>query len=178
MMHTASADDRSDSPHGGSIEVSAYVVGWEFESLYAAKYSDMVRLAYFLTGSMAQAEEATQDSFVRLYERWSKVDNHPAYLRTSVVNRCRSWHRSRFAALRRESRLDDRHNRPDDHHDRPDEINDALAKLPRRRREVIVLRYYEGLALADIASVLGISEGTVKSTLHHGLNELKGALHE
>jgi RNA polymerase sigma-70 factor (sigma-E family) len=174
MMHMASADDRGDDRSDQSLEVSAHVTGWDFESLYAAKYSDMVRLAYFLTGSIAQAEEATQDSFVRLYERWSKVDNHPAYLRTSVVNRCRSWHRSRFAALRRESRLP----RPDDHHDRPDEITDALAKLPRRRREVIVLRFYEGLALADIASALGISQGTVKSTLHHGLNELKGALHE
>ena len=174
MMQAASADGQAESPNGVASEVSTGVARWDFDSLYAAKYSDMVRLAYFLTGSVAQAEEATQDSFVRLYEQWSKVANHPAYLRTSVVNRCRSWHRSRFAAIRREPRLA----RPDGYQDRPDEITDALAKLPRRRREVIVLRFYEGLALADIASVLGISEGTVKSTLHHGLNELKGTLHE
>ena len=172
MMHTRSADDHGDGRADRSLEMPAPSSEWDFDSLYAAKYADMVRLAYFLTGSMTQAEEATQDSFVRLYERWSKVDNHPAYLRTSVVNRCRSWHRSRFAALRRDSRPA----HPDDHHDRPDEITDALATLPRRRREVIVLRFYEGLALADIASVLGISEGTVKSTLHHGLNQLKDAL--
>ena len=174
MMQAASADDEAESPNGEASEVSAGVARWDFDSLYQAKYSDMVRLAYFLTGSIAQAEEATQDSFVRLYEQISKVANHPAHLRTSVVNRCRSWHRSRFVGLRRESRLA----RPDGHHDRRDEITDALAKLPRRRREVIVLRFYEGLALADIASLLGICEGTVKSTLHHGLNELRGALHE
>jgi RNA polymerase sigma factor (sigma-70 family) len=171
-MYTASADDQGDGSPDRSIERPAPAAEWDFESLYLAKYPDMVRLAYFLTGSIVQAEEVTQDSFARLYELWSKIDNHPAYLRTSVVNRCRSWHRSRFMAIRRESRIA----RPDDHHDRPDEITDALAKLPRRRREVIVLRFYEGLALAEIASVLGISEGTVKSTLHHGLNELKGVL--
>ena len=174
MMQAASADDQAESPNSDVSDVAAGGVRRDFDSLYEAKYSDMVRLAYFLTGSMAQAEESTQDSFVRLYEQWSTVANHPAYLRTSVVNRCRSWHRSRFVAIRRESRLA----RPDGYHDRPDEITDALAKLPRRRREVIVLRFYEGLSLADIASVLGISEGTVKSTLHHGLNQLKGVLHE
>lgn len=53
---------------------------------------------------------------------------------------------------------------------------DALQGLPRRRREVVVLRFYEGPSLADIATVLGITEGTVKSTLHHALNDLKGML--
>ena len=100
MMQAASADDEAESPNGEASEVSAGVARWDFDSLYQAKYSDMVRLAYFLTGSIAQAEEATQDSFVRLYEQWSKVANHPAYLRMSVVNRCRSWHRSRFVASR------------------------------------------------------------------------------
>ena len=156
-MHATSAGDRAEARSLGPNDVSMGVARWDFESLYAATYPDMVRLAYLLTGSLAQAEEVTQDSFVRLYEQWAEVANHPAYLRASVVNGCRSWHRSRFAAIRRESRLA----RPDGHHHRPDEIIDALAKLPRRRREIIVLRFYQGLALADIASVLGISEGTV-----------------
>ena len=85
MMHTTSADDRGDDPPDQSLEVSAHLTGWDFESLYAAKYSDMVRLAYFLTGSMAQAEEATQDSFVRLYERWSKVGNHLELCKNSTL---------------------------------------------------------------------------------------------
>jgi Sigma-70 region 2 len=71
---------------------------WNFDGLYQAKYADSVRMAYFLTGSMSQAEEATQDAFVRLLERWSTVDNPAAYLRLSVINRCRSWHRSRPAS--------------------------------------------------------------------------------
>src|SRR5258706_182945 len=104
MVPTASADEQSEEPNDRSGEVSPRIGEWEFESLYTAKYADMVRLAYFLTGSIAQAEEATQDAFVRLYEHWSTVVNHPAYLRTSVVNRCRSWHRSRFVARRRTGR--------------------------------------------------------------------------
>ena len=173
VMHAASAGDRAEGRSLGPNDVSMGVARWDFESLYAATHSDMVRLAYLLTGSLAQAEEVTQDSFVRLYEQWAEVANHPAYLRASVVNGCRSWHRSRFAAIRRESRLA----RPDGHHDRPDEIIDALAKLPRRRREVIVLRFYQGSHWQTSPACSG-SRKDRNSTLYHGLNELREAIDE
>jgi RNA polymerase sigma-70 factor (sigma-E family) len=172
MMDTAGVGGKDGGAKNASVRVSGPVVGWDFESLYVARYAGMVRLAYLLTGSMAHAEEAAQESFVGVYERWSRITDHSAYLRASVVNHCRSWHRSRLVGKRGESRLA----RADLHDDRPDEMADALARLPRRRREVIVLRFYEGLALADIAAVLGISEGTVKSTLHRALDELKGSM--
>ena len=60
--------------------------------------------------------------------------------------------------------------------DAPDELADALAALPPRRRAVVVLRYYERLELEEIADVLDISVGTVKSTLHRALAQLKGTL--
>jgi RNA polymerase sigma factor (sigma-70 family) len=57
-------------------------------------------------------------------------------------------------------------------------VLDALASLPRRRREVLVLRYYLGLSEAEIAAVLGISPGTVKSTAARGLTTLARVLGE
>ena len=179
MMRAAGADEGAGGglPRPAAVGPVSGVRGgatWDFDSLYVARYADMVRLAYFLTGSAAQAEEATQESFVRLYERWTDIEHPEAYLRTSVVNRCRSWHRSRFASLRRQHRIA----ASDRDIDHPDEISDILATLPRRRREVIVLRFYGGLPLTEIADVLGITEGTVKSTLHRALEELRGALHD
>lgn len=170
-MHIASSNEH-DRDTDESFVVSASTATSDFDVLYQAKHRDMVRMAYFLTGSLSQAEEAVQDSFIRVLERWDKIDDHAAYLRTTVVNHCRSWHRSRLVALRREPRLQRRGN----HHDQPNEMTDALSKLTRRRREVIVLRFYEELSLSAIATVLAISEGTVKSTLHHALNDLKGEL--
>jgi RNA polymerase sigma factor (sigma-70 family) len=58
------------------------------------------------------------------------------------------------------------------------QVLDALASLPRRRREVLVLRYYLGLSEAEIAAVLGISPGTVKSTAARGLTTLARVLGE
>lgn len=170
-MHIASSNERDGGADESFVAPLSTAV-WDFDGLYQSKHGDMVRMAYFLTGSMSQAEEAVQDSFIRVLERWDKIDDHAAYLRTTVVNRCRSWHRSRLVALRREPRLQGR----GDHHDQPNELIDALSKLSRRRREVIVLRFYEGLSLSAIAADLGITEGTVKSTLHYALNDLKGAL--
>lgn len=158
-MHIASSNDQ-ERDTDESFVVSASTAVRDFDELYQSKHDDMVRMSYFLTGSMSQAEEAVQDSFIRVLERWAKIDDHAAYLRTTVVNRCRSWHRSRLVALRWGPRLQSRGH----HHDQPNEMADALSKLTRRRREVIVLRFYEELSLLAIAASLGISEGTVKST--------------
>ena len=59
-MHATSAGDRAEARSLGPNDVSMGVARWDFESLYAATYPDMVRLAYLLTGSLAQAEEVTR----------------------------------------------------------------------------------------------------------------------
>ena len=143
-----------------------------FAVFFAESKSAMYRLAYLLTGSAAQAEEAVQESFVRVYERWARIDDHGAYLRRAVANRCTSWHRHRAVVQRSQSRVAT----AETYADQPDELADALSALPPRRRAVVVLRYYERLELDEIADVLGISVGTVKSTLHRALAQLKGTL--
>lgn len=146
--------------------------GEPFEDTYVSLYPDMVRLAYFLIGSIEPAREIAQDAFARLFERRAAVEDPVAFVRTCVLNRCRSWHRSRYIAVRYRARLA----RADAHLDDPAELTDVLARLPRRRREVVVLRFHGGLSLHEIATQLGISEGTVKSTLHRALDDLRGDL--
>jgi RNA polymerase sigma factor (sigma-70 family) len=144
-------------------------VAWptDLVSLYRSRYDDMVRLAFLLTGSAAEAEEIVQEAFVRIRGRIDCVDNPAAYLRTTVVNGCRNRYR-RLLVERRHDRAADR--TVSDH---IDELSDALAALALRQRTVIVLRFYAGLSETEIASVLGCRPGTVKSLCHRGLAELR-----
>lgn len=143
-----------------------------FTAFFMDSRDSMIRLGFLLTGSQAHAEEAVQEAFVAVYQRWGRIQDHGAYLRRTVVNRSTSWHRHRAVARRAESRLYS----TSTYVDGPDEMSDALAQLPTRRRAVVVLRYYERLELAEIGAVLGISVGTVKSTLHRALVQLKETL--
>ncbi|MGH9127079.1 MAG: SigE family RNA polymerase sigma factor [Acidimicrobiales bacterium] len=145
------------------------VVTWPHDlvSLYRTRYADMVRLAYLLIGSSAEAEEIVQDAFVRIRGRIQRVDNPSAYLRTTVINGCRNRFRRREVERRYTPRPEAAA------YDRVDELGDALAALPARQRAVIVLRYYAGLSEAEIAATLGCRPGTVKSLCHRGLAELR-----
>jgi RNA polymerase sigma-70 factor (sigma-E family) len=157
-------------PEGACIDLVSIDV--EFAVFFEATRRPMLRLAYLLTGSKAQAEEAVQDCFVRVFERWARIDDPAAYMRRAVVNRCASWHRHRAVVRRTQSAVAT----DESYKDQPNELRDVLDSLPPRRRAVVVLRYYEGLDTAGIARTLGISEGTVKSTLHRALEQMKGTL--
>jgi RNA polymerase sigma factor (sigma-70 family) len=141
----------------------------------------MARLAGLLVGHFQAGEEIAQDAFARLAERWHQVDSPPAYLRTTVVNLSRS--RIRRAVLTRRYPLQSELMVPG-----PEEsiatvlahepIQAALARLPRRQREVVVLRYYEGLSDAQVARALGISVSAVKSHLRRATVALSKDLEE
>jgi RNA polymerase sigma-70 factor (sigma-E family) len=138
--------------------------------LYEQQYASMVRLAHLLTGSNAAAEDLVQDSFARLHGAWDRVRSPVAYLRTSVVNACQSWHRSRTrerARMRVVGVIDDRV-LPEAR-----ELLDAVEQLPYGQRAALVLRYYEGLSEAEIATAMGCRPGTVKSHQHRGLEQLR-----
>jgi RNA polymerase sigma-70 factor (sigma-E family) len=143
-----------------------------FEALFTLEQAPMVRLAFLLLGSGPAAEEAVQEAFAKVYERWDRIDRPGAFLRACVVNECRSRHR-RAAVARRKRHLVAE---PDIVNDRHAELADALARLPQQRRTVVVLRHYLQMTTAEIANVMSISEGTVKSSLHRGLQQLKETL--
>ncbi len=137
-------------------------------ALFQEQYRPMVRLAYLLVGSVPLAEELVQDAFARMHKKWDHIEHRRAYLRTAVVNGCRS-HRRR-AVLERTRRPDPP---PDAAPPAGDELGDALAALPSRQRAALVLRFYQDLPEAEIAAALGCRPGTVKSLLHRGLQQLR-----
>jgi RNA polymerase sigma-70 factor (sigma-E family) len=138
-----------------------------FGRLYEARFAEMVRLAFLMTGSLETAEDLVQDSFVRLHRKWSSVRTPDAYLRTAVVNACRSHHRRR--ARERSRRVESEGVAVLG----ADELSDLLLTLPHRQRAAIVLRYYHDLPDREIAEVLNCRVGTVASSIHRALARLR-----
>ena len=148
-----------------------------FERFYDEQFDAMVRVAFFVVGSEEAAEEVVQDAFMRLYHRWADLDSPGGYLRTTVVNGCRD-------RLRRRHRFDRRLTTiaattathvvagADASADR-DELMRALAALPIRTRTALVLRFYGGYTERETAEAMGVAIGTVKSSVHRGLEQLR-----
>jgi RNA polymerase sigma-70 factor (sigma-E family) len=141
-------------------------------ALYVADYDKLVRLARLL-GDPADAEDAVQSAFVRVYRRGRLRDPSlaGAYLRQTVVNLCRSaWRRKQTAR---------RHAEPAGGEGIPEvdvagrlAMREAVAALPRRQREAVVLRYYADLTEAAAAEAMGVSVGSVKAYTSRGLARL------
>jgi len=155
--------------------------------LFRQHHADLVRLALLLVGDRASAEDVVQDVFARLCARGREVDPDSAlaYIRTAVVNGCRSVLRRRALARRvaitgaapwREVQESAEHTALVAEDRR--RMLAALAALPSRRREVLVLRFYLGLPVAEVAAMLGISQGSVKSAAARGLAALARRLGE
>ena len=144
------------------------------EQLYRAHYASLVRLAGLLVGDFSVGEEVAQDAFARLVDAHD-VRDPAAYLRATVVNLSRS--RIRRAVLARRHRAAHAVSAVDASFG-PDSVatqitvREELARLPRRQREVVVLRYYAGMTDAEIADALGISPGSVKTHLHRAMAAL------
>jgi RNA polymerase sigma-70 factor (sigma-E family) len=144
-----------------------------------------VRLALLLVDDLPTAEDVVQDAFTALLRRHGRrlanLDDPEAYLRTSVVNGARSVLRRRRTAR---AHIPERERSfPSADHsvllaETHQEVIDALQRLTRRQREVLVLRYWSDLTEAQIADTLGVSRGTVKSTASRALEALGRQLEE
>src|SRR6476659_3659851 len=152
-------------------------------AVFEAHYSHLVRLARHLVDDPADAEDVVMDAFVGLSRRWQHVrrtEDAFFYLRASVVNGSRSrLRRLKIARERRHTQLD-RDAAPADQaamaHLEHEAVVRALRLLPRRQREVLVLRYYDGASEAEIAEILRISVGSVKTHASRGLHAVAGLL--
>jgi RNA polymerase sigma-70 factor (sigma-E family) len=151
--------------------------------LYAAHYRRLVRLAALLLHDRTLAEEVVQDAFVGLHRNWSRLrddERAAAYLRQSTVNGARSAGRRSMTVKRHAPVLQ----QVADHPDPADSVAErsavmaALAQLPDRQREVLVLRYYGDLPEAAIAEALGISRGAVKTHASRGMAALRPTLEQ
>ncbi len=152
------------------------------EQIYHSERLPMVRLAVLLVDDMNTAEDVVQDAFSGVFRAWDRLADEDAvrgYLRTCVVNAARSVLRRRRTARAYVPPVELPTAGADTSTLLAEEYREALqalSLLPERQREVIVMRYWSDLSDAEVASALGISKGTVKSSASRGLATLRRAL--
>ena len=152
---------------------SAYV-----REVYEASYRRLVAQAYAVAGDRVEAEDAVQESFARAVaagERFKRVDNPEAWLRTVALNVLRRrWRRAQMFRV-----LTPRIATPADVPGISEDhvaVIEALRALPFQQRETVALFYLGDLTVQEIATALNVAEGTVKSRLGRGRSALAGLL--
>lgn len=145
----------------------AYDANADFDAFMSATWASLFRTAYLLTGDYQLAEDLLQTAYAKVFLSWSRVstmEKPVAYTRKVVTNQAMSWWRRRSSSevptSEIPSGLDAGH---EDRITQASVVWAALASLPSKQRAVMVLRYYEDLSEAEIADMLDISTGSVKS---------------
>lgn len=151
----------------------------EFAAFVQSSQASLRRTAYLLCGDWQLASDHVQEGLIRVYVRWGRLERDGrlhSYAKKAVVS-------AALDARRRRSSTElvtdtSSHERPAgiDHANASVErtaLFEALARLPRRQRACVVLRYYEDLPVVEVAELLGITEGTVKSQSSRGLAALQ-----
>ncbi|MFF3919351.1 SigE family RNA polymerase sigma factor [Streptomyces sp. NPDC001852] len=154
----------------------------EFQSFMVGRWPRLMRTAFLLTGEQHAAEDLVQSTLERVYVSWRRVgaaDDPEAYVRRVMINLHARRHRRRlkeFLAPKDDSGLvheiadtGDRIAQADDR----SALLKALAQLPVRQREAVVLRYWEDLTETQAAEAMGCSVGTVKSNAAKGIAKLR-----
>lgn len=150
-----------------------------FDSFYQREFRVVMALAFVLSGSRSAAEELAQDAFLAALRRWDRIaqyEDPAAWVKRVVSNKSVSRFRRLGAearALVRRGRVD--YTIPDGDPD-AEELWSHVRSLPDRQAQVIALHYLDDRSVADIASILGISEPTAKTHLQRGRQALAEAL--
>jgi RNA polymerase sigma-70 factor (sigma-E family) len=171
----------------------ARAVGVEFaddpdaaiSALFRLHFWALVRLARQLVDDQQTAEDVVQDAFLTLHRRWTKLrdpDSALTYVRSAVLNLSRSQIRRHQIRRRLDSTVTEGAAPAADARALSgadaDRISAALRRLPRRQREVLVLRYWSELDEQEIARTLGVSRGSVKTHVHRAMRALERELGE
>ncbi len=166
----------------GADDGAIPLVGVDFEAAFPGLHAAGYRVAYRLLGDRADAEECAQEACARAFARWTKVtrvgDATPWVVRVSANIALDRWRRAQHAA-----RSEGAPRRPPDRAiadgvaDRVD-LHRALSALPRRQRQVVLLRYVADLPEAAVADLLGVSAGAIKQHAARGLGALRSTLED
>jgi RNA polymerase sigma-70 factor (ECF subfamily) len=147
----------------------------DFEAFFADEYGDVLRTVALVIGDRGRAEEATQEAFARAFRRWrtvSRMDRPAGWVYVVALN----TERKRW---RRDERLVPAGGADGVGRDHADPVSasvvvhELLDRLAPRQRAALVLRYLGDLTVPEIARALGCAEGTVKSTLHDAVRNLR-----
>jgi RNA polymerase sigma-70 factor (sigma-E family) len=155
--------------------------GLEFEAWLVAREGALQRTAHLLTGDVHAAQDLVQTTLAKLYLGWDRIrhaDNVDAYARKTLVNEFRTaWRRP---VRRVEQVVEAVPDRPAPESPMYDGSGEAVwrfvCSLPPKQRTVIVLRFYEQLTEAEIADLMGITVGTVKSQSSRAIAALRTRL--
>jgi RNA polymerase sigma-70 factor (sigma-E family) len=173
----------------GTVAGTGTGTAQQVTALYQVHALSLVRLAVVMLGDAGRAEDMVQDAFLGLYRRWDSLSDTTralAYLRSSVLNGCRTVLRQRVRHDR--MALHDRISpaEPDTESaeamaligEEQREVLRAVRRLPDRQREAVVLRYYLEMTEEQAADAMGVSRGTVKSATSRGIAALGRMLKE
>ena len=155
-----------------------------FEELYDAYATDVLRMAYFYLADRHKAEDVCQDVFVKLYTHGHTIapGREKAWLLRVTVNCCRDLWRS--AWLKRvvlgAPTLDviPAQDETVEQREEKAELMRAVSKLPAAFKETVLLHYYQGLGISEIAQMLDLPEGTISSRLSRARKKLEVLLKE
>ena len=148
----------------------------ELAALVRGRYRDLVRRAYLLTGNEPDAQDLVQEALARCCRAWRHrpIEHPDAYLQRTMVNLLVS--RARAQRLREIfTNVVPDHAVPDGASERADRdlLWAALQRVPPRQRAILVLRFYEGLGEREIAELLEVTVGTIRSQSAKGLQRLR-----
>lgn len=156
-----------------------------FREFVTARSGALSRFAWMLTGDSAAAEDLLQTALAKTWPHWRRVaPGHPeAYVRKVMLRTNASWRARRWTNEKPTADLTTVETRSQDHspdeHARADDrlqLMAALAELPVRQRQVVVLRYFADLSVEAVAEEMGSSTGTVKSQSAKGLLKLRAVI--
>jgi RNA polymerase sigma-70 factor (sigma-E family) len=148
-----------------------------FGEYVSARSRALLRTAYLLTGNVADAEDLVQAALAKTFLAWDRIEDRGAvdgYVRRAMVNTHISWWRRRRVEEYPTDEIPDQ--AVADHavsSDLQETLRRAIDRLPQRMRAAVVLRYYEDMTEAEVAEALGVSLGTVKSTVSRAVAKLR-----
>jgi RNA polymerase sigma-70 factor (sigma-E family) len=149
-----------------------------FAEFVVARERALQRTAWLLTGDWALAEDLVQAALARSWPRWERIrrrDNPEVYVRKVMVNTWLTWARRKWRREQAVGAVPDGP-APGDHAAETVvrlAVSQALAALTDRQRAVLVMRVFDDMSEADVASALGVAVGTVKSTTNQALARLR-----
>ncbi len=169
---------KAPGPGGGASAPSALLADDRgFREYVTKRRRSLLRTAYLLTGNRADAEDLVQAALAKTFLAWGRIEDLGAldgYVRKAMVNTHISWWRRRRLDEYPTDEIPDR--AVADHagdSDLQDTLRRAIDRLPQRMRAAVMLRYYEDMTEAEVADALGVSLGTVKSTVSRAVAKLR-----
>jgi RNA polymerase sigma-70 factor (sigma-E family) len=152
----------------------------QFTAYVRTKGPTLLRTARALTPNPADAEDLLQTALTKTYLAWDRIDDHRAvdgYVRRTLVNtRTSQWRKRKVDEFTTDELPEPAaagQPDPTEQQAQRDALLRAISRLPPRQRAMVVLRYYEDMSEQQTADTLGVSVGTVKSTVSRALCKLR-----